>query len=140
VAVVADDWYLVTEVPLGDVEVDEDVNLNVPERVPVAAARTISMRRAAAAGGRSGATSCRTGRYGCLRLGDDAATEVASRRIGTRDAHCAGRRHPMKIIIDTPPSGKLDRVLANEKRILVTNLAAALALAAALLAVLLSLF
>jgi hypothetical protein len=46
----------------------------------------------------------------------------------------------MKTLIDPTSSGKLDRVLSNEKRILVTNLAAALALAAALLAVLLSLF
>jgi hypothetical protein len=46
----------------------------------------------------------------------------------------------MKTLIDPPSSEKLDRVLTNEKRILVTNLAAALALAAALLAVLLSLF
>jgi hypothetical protein len=46
----------------------------------------------------------------------------------------------MKTMIDPPSFGKLDRVLTSEKRILVTNLAAALALAAALLAVLLSLF
>jgi hypothetical protein len=47
---------------------------------------------------------------------------------------------PMKTMIDQQSSGKLDRVLKNEKRILVTNLAATLALAAALLAVLFSLF
>lgn len=46
----------------------------------------------------------------------------------------------MKTIIDQPEYGKLNRVLANEKRILVSNLAAAFVLAAGLLAVLLSLF
>jgi hypothetical protein len=45
---------------------------------------------------------------------------------------------PMKTLIDPPEFEKLNRVLANEKRILVADLAAVMVLAVGLLAVLLS--